>query len=41
MVSTKVWMRCAMAYEDGPPWVWMNLILLKIQEAEAGDGGWS
>lgn len=37
MVSRKVWTCCAMEHEDGPPQVWMDLIHLKIQEAE-GDG---
>lgn len=32
-------MHCAMGHEDSLPWVWMNLILLKLQEAETGDNG--
>lgn len=38
IVSRKIQMCCAMGREDGPPWVWMNLILLKLQKAEVGDG---
>lgn len=29
-----------MGYDNAPPQVWMNLILLKLQEAEVGDGSW-
>lgn len=37
-VSRKIQMCCAVGHDDGPLWVWVNLILLKLQKAEVGDG---